>query len=249
MTKLFDTNNKIFIGISGKKGTGKDTVANFLSTIMSGTTIANKKLNVRILSFGDPLKYEASSVYQYPLEWGYSQEGKERVVSFTMESTDPRLPTMATKIGLNNYDCKLRNILQYYATEFRRAQDPNYWTNAMDTLIVQHAMDADVIILPDVRFINELQYVLGKRLNLAIRIEPYPDYVYDDNSTHTSETELDDHMKSFHQIYKPKYGKIFLKSIAHTVYNKTVHPFLKHNLDFNSTNRILKETGVAVVDC
>lgn len=61
------------IVLSGKASVGKDVIANILV----------KEYGFKKYSFADSIKELCSKKYGYPLEWNYSREGKQRVVSET----------------------------------------------------------------------------------------------------------------------------------------------------------------------
>ena len=72
-------NNKLVIGLSGWKGSGKDMVADFLV----------KEYNFQRLSFADPLKVMASKEYGIPLDAFYDRDKKEApILSLPVRITD-----------------------------------------------------------------------------------------------------------------------------------------------------------------
>lgn len=80
---------------------------------------------------------------------------------------------------------QFRPILQWWGTEFRRAQDENYWVKKLHWKAL--AKREKFIVVGDVRFENEAGYL---KLNggLIIRIERGSS----DPDQHSSETSLDD---------------------------------------------------------
>ena len=153
------------IGISGKMGTGKTTLAKMLLERLPG--------RLKRVAFADLLKQEVSEKYGIPLEWCYSEEGKSKTVdNGTWEQWT------------------VRELLQWYGTEFRRAEDPDYWVKAMlhelDMLEIHNGYDG--VIIDDVRFPNEADLVKNND-GYLIRIAPYVGW--DKPSDHASETALD----------------------------------------------------------
>ena len=66
---------------------------------------------------------------------------------------------------------QVRTVLQVWGTEFRRAQDPYYWTEQADTKIRLHKISCDgPIVFTDVRFSNEIQ-LLRLRGFIIIKID------------------------------------------------------------------------------
>ncbi len=81
----------------------------------------------------------------------------------------------------------VRRILQWWGTEYRRAQDPDYWTKAWEQKVAGYDIGRTYLLVDDVRFINELNAVngLGGRI---VKIER-PGFAA--GGDHTSETSLD----------------------------------------------------------
>ena len=52
-----------------------------------------------------------------------------------------------------------RPLMQWYGTEFRRHQDPNYWIDKLRPEVEQHLSEGTSVIITDVRFANELDFV------------------------------------------------------------------------------------------
>ena len=145
------------------------------------TTLANL-LPYKRIAFGDILKQEVSETLGIPLEDLY-----------------------------NENKAKYRKILQWYGTDYRRAQDPLYWVKKFDLLLPD-----EPIIVDDVRFIEEAEYCKSKGAKL-IRLEPYEGYSY--YSNHRSETALDNY--NFDAIFYPGFGK--LKELTEGLINGTTH--------------------------
>ncbi len=80
-----------------------------------------------------------------------------------------------------------RLILQGWGTDFRRKIfGEYYWIKKMEEAIVTLSSRYQNIIIPDVRFKNELDWIKGKG-GMVFRIERFVDF----SDTHVSETELD----------------------------------------------------------
>lgn len=154
----------IKFAISGKIGTGKTTLADFLP--------------YKRIAFGDILKKECSETYGIPLYWFYTRKH--------------------LLLNVHGQYMTIRKLLQWHGTEYRRAQNPHYWTERFDQLLPK-----EPVIVDDVRFIDEAEYCKSKGAVL-IRLQPYPGY--NQYSDHKSETELDDY--DFDLVFKPDYGKI-----------------------------------------
>jgi hypothetical protein len=83
----------------------------------------------------------------------------------------------------------VRRILQWWGTEYRRAQDPDYWTKAWGNRVEQYDLARTHILVDDVRFMNELNAIRAHN-GLIVKIER-PGFTGANN--HSSETSLDDY--------------------------------------------------------
>ena len=161
------------LGISAKAGCGKTTLCNMLLERLGPDWIR--------MSLGDGVKREAAELFNFPIDWCYSQEGKERMVP-----------------GVNRL---VRELLQYHGTDVRRAADPEYWNNYL--LRVMPA--GGNVIIDDSRFPNEVEFIsrIGGRV---IRLLPYVGYQAPTvGADHLSETALDDYT-GFDAVYAPRFG-------------------------------------------
>lgn len=166
------------IGISGKIGCGKSTLARLLA----------ERLGWRVLSFGEVLKDEVSHVFGFPRAWCDTPEGKRKVVLVRSDLVRAGAPVSAT----------VRQLLQYWGTDVCRAKNPDHWARIMEQrLCVGDGLCGKVgrpvpgTIIDDVRFPNEARMILGRGGRL-IRLDPYPGWRPGENAGHASETALDD---------------------------------------------------------
>ena len=144
----------LIIGVSGKKGAGKDTVATIIQSLYPCT--------FGRIGFATALKQEVA------MATGRSVEFIER----------------------NKQNFRL--ILQGWGTDYRRKLcGENYWVNVMEKAI-QHMSRCDIILIPDVRFQNEYDFV-KRACGMLIRVNR-TGLVSD---THKSETELDNNTFDF----------------------------------------------------
>jgi hypothetical protein len=140
------------IGLAGRAGSGKDTVADYL--------VAHHRFVKR--GFTDALYEEVAEAFGVTVEWLRDRTRKEipqqdlalgncRDIEFVMlvlpvpdeeGFQEPRSP---------------RWILQQWGTEYRRGQDPDYWVRQVYDFCRANP-DRDIAI-PDVRFDNEASMV------------------------------------------------------------------------------------------
>lgn len=183
----------MILGISGKIGTGKSTLADCL---VKKAIIDNNRHYVRT-SFGNLLKCEVSEKFNIPLHLCFTQEGKKTLI------THPELP---------GGKMVLREILQWWGTDIRRAEDPDYWVKKMDGIIGKNS-PSTLFFIDDVRFPNEAE--LTRVDNLLARLEPYPGWEPGPYANHESEVALDDYDK-FSYIFSPAFNELSL--IADVLY-------------------------------
>ena len=163
------------LGISGRKQSGKSTSAEFL---VDKFTI--KYLDVHVISFADRLKEIFSELF-VPAEWNW--RGKAIFNHEKIKNT--LLPTTSTTV---------RKGLQWFGTDVCRKAYEDVWTDAVRKKIRELVMKCEVsniespirIIIPDVRFVNELKFIqeLDGHVIRLLRA-PFED-------KHKSEYELDD---------------------------------------------------------
>ena len=82
-----------------------------------------------------------------------------------------------------------RVILQKWGTDYRRVQHEGYWIDKVKTQIDFLRDNVDVVVITDVRFMNEVDYIKNKCKGVIIRVIGKHNRLL--HSTHRSETELD----------------------------------------------------------
>ena len=163
----------MIIGISGKAGSGKDTVAKMLEVLYANPDIsyedfANKRYknfaDIQIVHFADSLKETAQVLFRIG-EWETNtQEGKKTTINW---------------IGKT-----VRELLQGIGQGLRDAIDPNLWVK----ILFANTEGWSNYIIADVRYPNEV-YAIKKRNGVLIRI----DRKGAGAGNHSSETALDDY--------------------------------------------------------
>lgn len=179
-------NNKILIGLCGGKGEGKDTFAKYLIEHYGFIRVA----------YGDALYEEVAEAYGTTVE-----ALNERATKETPQPQlalrcckDPAFVRVMLELRPNDIDVQAylqlprspRWTLQYWGTEYRRAQNDRYWLD-----IVERKLETiSRAVVTDVRYPNELELVL-QRGGLARRVELFPAVVRDEAAGHLSERALD----------------------------------------------------------
>lgn len=178
----------MILGFSGWPGVGKSVLVGHILEALP---------NYAKLSFGDFLKEEASEVFGYPLEWNYSQEGKQNLVEVT---------NWPYPMGRSIKSVTVREILQLFGTHLCE-KDP--------LCLVSRAKIAmrgrKRIIFDDLRDPLEADFIrsIGGHL---LRIEPHDDWKPTEASSHPREHLLDKY-KGWDSLLYPKFGALKTFSI------------------------------------
>jgi hypothetical protein len=161
----------MIIGISGKCGVGKTTVANEVVRILE-----RRKVTAIRVAFGDILKAEVAEKFKINSQLMYSQEGKQMAICH------PGLPNPTMTVG---------QVLQWYGTDVVRAKDPDRWVR----LVAEGdaGTSGAVVVVDDVRFPNEAIYC-RKDGGMLVRLDPWGGWKMPEgrDPNHESETALDE---------------------------------------------------------
>lgn len=176
----------ILVGISGGIGCGKTTVANMLMKHVPGM--------IR-MGFGDVVKDECASIFGFSRYLCDSARGKVTGVS----------TAAAHELGIEppKVIMSVREVMQWWATDVRRAQDPLYWIKRTEERLSSVTCP---VVIDDVRFPNEASLVLT-RGGLLVRLQPYPGRVSQPADQHASERSLDG-WEFFHHVFAPDFGRL-----------------------------------------
>lgn len=177
----------MIIGISAKMGCGKSSLASMLC-------LRNPELSR--ISFATLLKTEVSKVFDFPETWCYSEVGKSAPINVNgfLKELDETGKDVLT----------VRELLQWYGTDYRRKACPSYWVNAMEESVKKIFEHSKGVVIDDVRFFDEAQFVVDNK-GILVRIEPYPGWKPGPYASHISETALDLYT-GFNIVSRPRYG-------------------------------------------
>lgn len=209
------------VGISGKMGSGKDTVASLLAERFS-----QSGENVVIRSLADSLKEEVAKTVADALMSQSEQDFCDSVTSWSRISSihaqellkvlHPLIASLLEqRVEPNEVTAELlyrnpadkplvREVLKFWGNDVRRAHNPDYWVD-MAAGYVKEQRDMGIsCIIPDVRRQNEAGFIndsdgLLVRLNVSeqeqMRRLLSRDNKLSDRSafTHITETDLDDY--------------------------------------------------------
>lgn len=186
------------VGLSGKIGCGKTTVAQTLIGFFSHCKAAR-------VAFGDLLKREVAETFGIDPRLCYDSVSKE-VCEVDIGPAFPGAPKRRMTI---------RELLQWYGTEYRRAITPGYWVEAMETELIRLTnLGYEILVVDDVRFLDEAQLIL-RNGGLLYRLRPFHGWKPGPFAGHISETALDN-FDGFTAWLNPQFGD--LESAAHRIF-------------------------------
>ena len=155
------THHTHVIGLTGPMGSGKDTVADLLTTHCG----AHK------LAFADALRGEISDAFNIETVFLTRRETKEHPLSalalahcldtaFVGRMIIQHQQFNDDVLDLNTPRSP-RQIMQWWGTEYRRARNPHYWTRALSQRVADmHRWGhAHRFVLTDLRFANEADLI------------------------------------------------------------------------------------------
>jgi len=185
----------MILGFAGKAATGKTTAAKHMAplldkecTIVPMAMVLRDEVEAFLRSIG--------ADESVPLVYG-CQDDKVRVFYVNEQLALAHCPKWSYFVS-DHQDIQdrpgqtavtVRRILQWWGTEYRRSQDPDYWTKAWGRKIEQLNLEHMHVLIDDVRFMNELR-VIKEHGGLIVKIERPG---FDGANNHASETSLDEY--------------------------------------------------------
>lgn len=199
----------LIIGMSGKIASGKDSVGEAVIRCFGD--------HYTIVSFGNELKNEINTIIQNVLSGNYTPNQ----LLEDMNAEEDYLDKATQIINVLNKDKEegiltdawnktpgVRRSAQLWATDVRRSQDNQYWTNKLNTTINDSKNKGSNILVADMRFNNEMDMVKELtpyliRLDIDEDIQKQRLFQRDGHSVipqHSSETELDNRSDFFIRV-------------------------------------------------
>jgi hypothetical protein len=174
--------NSVVVGIGHRARNGKDHFAKFVVEQFVG------QYNIQVYSFGKALKMELYDILLQPLHpyWDFADG--------YLKLPHPREQFVKDEdkvAWVEEHKAELVGHMQKYGTEYKRAQNPFYWVNAVARQI--SVDNPQFALIPDLRFVNEylwIRAVKGKTVKVSRWVG---DTLYCDPSrdpNHPSEIEL-----------------------------------------------------------
>tara|TARA_R100000479_G_C6306026_1_gene172147 strand:- start:108 stop:680 length:573 start_codon:yes stop_codon:yes gene_type:complete len=167
----------MIIGISGKAGSGKDTVGDYL--------VKEGVIDVKI-PLAKSLKELCSNIFNIPIENFYDKKDEDTHIKvsnwlYNNSQLDKE------RIGTNLTG---RELLQYFGTDVVRSFHSSTWVD----LFIEESKKYNIVTCTDVRFIDEVE-AIQKSGGIVIRLTRNPSKM-----SHVSENQLDDY-KNFDIVY------------------------------------------------
>lgn len=162
-----------FIGLHGRKGSGKSTVADYLFS----------RHNCSTVKMAGPLKDMIRVLLR---SGGLEEQFIERCVEGTQEEKELPLDILSGK--------STRHAMQTLGTEWRDFIDPNLWVNLAVSNILSRLRKGETVICDDIRFMHEIdvltKFIPRKEMILVKIVRPSLPSLPSDS--HASERPLDD---------------------------------------------------------
>lgn len=185
----------MIIGIAGKAASGKTTAAQHLAPLLEREALILPMARVLRDEVEEFLRAIGGAEY-VPLVYG-CQDDKVRIFyvdeAKALQQCSPWADFIAMHADIQDRPgqtaLSVRRILQWWGTEYRRAQDHDYWTKAWEKKVVQYDLRVTDVLVDDVRFMNELKTIKGQG-GMLIKIDR-PGFAAGGN--HASEISLDDY--------------------------------------------------------
>jgi len=186
----------MIIGLAGKAQSGKDEFAR----------VAVEEFGAERIAFADALKEEVAAFldkhnvcWEHRHLWG---DGKDKEAILRMSHYDrPKrgvLSKFLTAYGEYShgyYYFTSRSLLQFWGTEYRRNQDPDYWVHR----VADKTTDpSKLYVISDCRFENEVTYICSKNGKIVEIIRPSRMDI--SNPTHASERGFSEFSTYHYQI-------------------------------------------------
>lgn len=186
----------IIIGLSGKKGAGKNTLASSIALYYI------KKINpapvgdgsYMLCAFADHLKLFCIQILGLDYNQCYgSDEEKNTPTIYKWEDTpygQPRRQDFSVEYCKTGFMTG-REVMQIFGTECVRAWFGNVWAKA--TIRQIHTENPKVAIITDVRFPNEIDEILAQPNSAIIRLTRSIAKISGEDDSHSSEKLLDNY--------------------------------------------------------
>lgn len=195
----------LLIGFAGPMGVGKDTYGNAIKEEMA---LRGYETVHCILS--EPLREELNRLIQL-----FKDSLDDSKISTVMDIPIEQIPILrelhdaAYRVD-KEYTAysrtpELRSFIQYYGTDFRRGQNPNYWINKLGEYIAKHKNKNAFFYITDIRQPNEAEFVKslsGVVVRLFAEKEVRVARLLSRDGKEPTKENLENHTETAHLKYK-----------------------------------------------
>ena len=187
--------NRVFISISGKAGSGKDTFADLLEVALIN------KIKFKREAFANKLKLVCSALTSLPIDTFFYRDKKNMI--------------------LPDYGITIRELLQKIGDELRKV-DNGIWINALSSSLRKYKGN---YIITDARYLNEIEFIksLGGITIKIERPFHTDDSITNELSKHPSENEFEEYDSFNFTVINDKdlkNLKIMAEKVADEIWNK-----------------------------
>lgn len=155
----------IVIGFGYRARSGKDTAIEAIIAARSD------KFDVRAYSFAQALKKEVNAAAVEAggmlelFKRGGITDGEHFIPfpNWVQYDVNPPMDDPLCPLG------KQRTLLQFWGTEYRRKQDPNYWVDKLRDVIEEER--PSIALISDLRFPNEVSWIKSSIDNCVVRVD------------------------------------------------------------------------------
>lgn len=185
----------LFVGLSGKKQTGKDTTLSFLENVLhdvQNTSFAwplKEYIAVRILGIPRELAFGTNEQKETPTHIMWDSMFVEIRQAYSIEN-EQRLPYGANTPKLRSGPMTVREVLQVVGADWYRRVYPDVWVD----FPFRQEWNGKIVVITDCRFPNEVE-AIKQHGGVILRLER--DTSLEDS--HPSEKELDNYQ--FDHVY------------------------------------------------
>jgi hypothetical protein len=144
------------VGLHGFRGCGKDTISEHLVKTYD---------NCIRISLGDMLRDELNQVFNIPYDSLFDRSKDYEYSDVTWAYFNERIRKLYNRPSKEFLT--YRQLMQIYATDFRRYEDQDYWLNKWRDRVNLTPEDK-CIVTPDVRFHNEAKMFMEHGLLIRI---------------------------------------------------------------------------------
>ncbi|HZS43384.1 MAG TPA: hypothetical protein VFA52_04335 [Candidatus Paceibacterota bacterium] len=185
----------LIIGFGNKARQGKDTAVAAIKQWHDAQNSLRQKHGIKHVTRCEITRF-AEGLYKEVSDWLKTEQGQLWLGGSRGFTEGREIPS---NISRSHDNGKYSHLLQWWGTEFRRSQNPNYWA---DKTFENISKDTDFLLISDVRFLNEAE-AIKKRGGYLVNVQRYyPDgslfVTKDRDPKHISETELDDYNWDFY---------------------------------------------------